>query len=184
MKAELAREALGAARERSQELQEELGLRSGSSAPPGGQRQKNSTYEAGGLCQAAGTAAVAAPGCRSQLPAQRPSLRAIPSNGTKEPGQFLHLKAARWGCCCSLRECWEADPWREVESRKIIVVVIHSCPSIQQCCRGTVALQILNGFITYQAAGSGLCLPPWFCDFFAPLQIPEDKFAASHLCIR
>lgn len=154
--------------------------------PRDGSDRRNSTYEAGGLLPSLGDS-----GCgRSRAPLPSPSAAPFTtwdpfqsvSLGTKEPGQFLHLKAADRGCCCSLRECWEANPWREVEFRKIIVVVIHLCltsehPVGLRCCHGTVALQFLDGFITYLPAGSGLCLPPWFCGFLAPLQIPEDQFA-------
>lgn len=171
---------------RSQGLQEELGLRSGSSAPPGRQRQKERHVRGWrGPAKARGQRPWPLQGALP-APSAAPLTTWDPfqslSLGTKEPGQFSHLKAAGWGRCCSLRECWEANPWWEMESRKIIVVVIHPCvtsehPAGLRCCHGTAALRFLNGFITYQPAPSGLCLPPCSCGFLAPLEIPEDQFA-------
>lgn len=154
--------------------------------PRDGSDRRNSTYEAGGLLPSRGDS-----GCdRSRVPLPSPSAAPFTtwdpfqsvSLGTKEPGQFLHLKAADRGCCCSLRECWEANPWREAESRKIIVVVIHLCltsehPAGLRCCHGTVALRFLNGFITYQPAGSGLC----FTSMVSVVSLLLYRFQKIHL---
>lgn len=93
--------------------------------PRDGSDRRNSTYEAGGLLPRPGQRLWPPQGAAplSQRSSERSLSIGFPR--TKGPGQFLHLKAADRGCCWSLRECWEANLWREVESRKRIVVVIH-----------------------------------------------------------
>lgn len=161
MKAEVAREVLGAAGACAEAAlrRDHRGCRKSSASeaaaplPRDGSDRRNSTYEAGGLLPSRGDSGSGRSRVPLPAPSAAPSTTWDPSQsvslGTKEPGQFSHLKAADWGCCCSLRECWEANPWREVESRKIIVVVIHASltsehPAVLRCCRGTVALQFLN----------------------------------------
>lgn len=178
VKAEPAREVLGAAGRDHRGCRKSSASEAAAPLPRDGSDRRNGTYEAGGLLPSRGDSGDS----RSRVPLPSPSAAPFTTRdpfqsvslGTKGPGQFSHLKAADWGCCCSLREGWEANPWREVESRKIIVVVIHLCltcehPAVLRCCHGTAALQLLNGFITQPAAGSGLCLPRRFCDFLAPL---------------